>query len=254
MTTTYRKLHLNLQDIHQIIDICAPFDKMNRLTDFLRSKPRGYKAIVFCGTKRMCDQVTITLGREFGAAAIHGDKRQQERDWVLRSFKENHTSILVATDVAARGLDIKDVECVINFDFPQGVEDYIHRIGRTGRAGKKGEALTLFTQEDGKYAKELVGVMRDAKQEIPGDLENLARNSFASKGRNRWANSGGGGRGGFGGGGGGYGGGGGFGGGGGYGGGGGGYGGGGFGGRDRGGYGGSGGGAYGRRDRSPGRY
>ena len=91
-------------------------------------------------------QVTQTLGREFGAAAIHGDKRQQERDWTLKSFKDNHTTILVATDVAARGLDIKDVEAVVNFDFPQGVEDYIHRIGRTGRAGRKGEALTLFTQ------------------------------------------------------------------------------------------------------------
>lgn len=67
----------------------------------------------------MCLQVCHTLNREFGAAAIHGDKRQQERDWVLRSFKENQTNVLVATDVAARGLDICDVKLVINFDFPQ---------------------------------------------------------------------------------------------------------------------------------------
>lgn len=60
-----------------------------------------------------------TLNREFGAASIHGDKRQQERDWVLRSFKENQTNVLVATDVAARGLDIRDVQLVVNFDFPQ---------------------------------------------------------------------------------------------------------------------------------------
>lgn len=149
-----------MQDIRQIIDICAPYDKMNKIQDFLRTKPRGHKTIVFCGTKRMCDQVLFfsrfvslppiqtvtvsraashncvavayfilrnqewlqvchTLNREFGAAAIHGDKRQQERDWVLRSFKDNHTNVLVATDVAARGLDIRDVQLVINFDFPQ---------------------------------------------------------------------------------------------------------------------------------------
>lgn len=96
--------------------------------------------------------------------ALHGDKRQQERDYVLRAFKQDQCSMLVATDVAARGLDVKNVELVVNFDFPQGVEDYIHRIGRTGRAGKKGEAYTLLTQEDGKYAKELIGVMRDAEQ------------------------------------------------------------------------------------------
>lgn len=146
------------------MDICAPYDKMNKLQDYLRSKPRGFKTIIFCGTKRMCDQVCQSLARDFGAASIHGDKRQQERDWVLRSFKESRVNVLVATDVAARGLDIRDVEAVINFDFPQGVEDYIHRIGRTGRAGQKGESFTLLTQEDSKYARELVGVMRDALQ------------------------------------------------------------------------------------------
>eukprot|EP00892_Ulva_mutabilis_P003301 jgi/Ulvmu1/1342/UM011_0070.1 len=260
------------KDIKQVINICAPYDKMNKVQDYLRNKPRGCKTIVFCGTKRMCDQVCHTLNHEFGAASIHGDKRQQERDFVLRAFKNNQTNVLVATDVAARGLDIRDVQLVINFDFPQGVEDYIHRIGRTGRAGAKGEAMTLFTMEDSKYARELVGVMRDARQEIPPDLDNMARTAVSGRGRNRWGSSGGGrgggggfggggfgggrGGGGFGGGGGGYGGGGGggYGGGGrdrGYGGGGGGYGGG------SGGYGGGGGGrpggGYGR-ERSPRRW
>lgn len=94
----------------------------------------------------MCDQLVGRI-REFGAAAIHGDKSQSERDWVLRNFKAGQAPIMVATDVAARGLDIPHVAGVINFDFPNGVEDYIHRIGRTGRAGNTGTSWTFFTQQ-----------------------------------------------------------------------------------------------------------
>lgn len=87
---------------------------------------------------------------------IHGDKQQKERDWVLNEFKHGKTSILVATDVAARGLDVDDVKFVINYDYPNNSEDYIHRIGRTGRRNRTGTAYTLFTKKNSPKAKDLV--------------------------------------------------------------------------------------------------
>lgn len=84
-------------------------EKQRRLEQILRSQERGSKIIIFCSTKKLCDQLARTIGRTFGAAAIHGDKSQGERDWVLGQFRTGKSPILVATDVAARGLDIKDI-------------------------------------------------------------------------------------------------------------------------------------------------
>ena len=83
---------------------------------------------------------------------IHGDKQQKERDWVLGEFKSGKTTILVATDVAARGLDVDDVKFVINYDYPNNSEDYIHRIGRTGRKGNSGTSYTFFTSRNSNKA------------------------------------------------------------------------------------------------------
>jgi superfamily II DNA/RNA helicase len=82
------------------------------------------------------------------AVAIHGDKSQQERMAALDAFKKNEIDILVATDVAARGLDISDLPCVINYDLPYNAEDYVHRIGRTGRAGASGDAISIYSDKD----------------------------------------------------------------------------------------------------------
>ena len=92
--------------------VSSSSEKNQELIRILRSKPPGTRIIIFCGTKRMCDQLTYAIGREFRAAAIHGDKRQQERDAVLAAFKNGSTPVLVATDVAARGLDIPNVGAV----------------------------------------------------------------------------------------------------------------------------------------------
>eukprot|EP00879_Flechtneria_rotunda_P010771 GHRR01011255.1.p1 GENE.GHRR01011255.1~~GHRR01011255.1.p1 ORF type:complete len:360 (-),score=141.82 GHRR01011255.1:2582-3661(-) len=191
--------------ITQHIMVVNQHEKMGQLVALLRSKPLGTKTIIFAGTKRMCDQLAYSVGREFNAVAIHGDKKQQERDWALASFKQGRTSVLVATDVAARGLDVKDVAAVINYDFPNGVEDYIHRIGRTGRAGATGEAYTLFTSTDGKYARELMQVLTEAGQVVPQPLAELARFSGGGGRSSRWGSGGGRGSGGYGGGRGGYG-------------------------------------------------
>ena len=107
-------------------------------------KPEVTKSIIFLRTKYIADRLSRDLiSRGFKIATIHGDKAQINAK-SLASFKENKTNILLATDVVARGIDIDDVSHVINYDLPQTHEDYIHRIGRTGRAGKVGQAITFI--------------------------------------------------------------------------------------------------------------
>ncbi|KAJ1675984.1 ATP-dependent RNA helicase dbp2 [Spiromyces aspiralis] len=218
--------------IKQIVEVISDFDKRNRLVTHLE-KIMSYKenkTLIFTMTKRGADDITRTLRQDgWPALAIHGDKSQSERDWVLSEFRSGKSPIMVATDVASRGLDIKDVKFVINFDFPNNVEDYIHRIGRTGRAGATGTSITFLTSADSRHANALIKILTEAKQDVPPPLEELSRSSYGGGGR-----GGGRGRGGRGGGGSRFGGGGGY--------GGGGYGGSGY---SGGGYGGSYGGAYG---------
>ncbi|WOL11740.1 ATP-dependent RNA helicase-like protein DB10 [Canna indica] len=172
--------------ITQYVEVITPAEKQRRLEQILRSQDPGSKVIVFCSTKRMCDQLARTLTRQFNAAAIHGDKSQAERDRVLSQFRTGRSPILVATDVAARGLDIKDIRVVVNYDFPTGVEDYVHRIGRTGRAGATGMSYTFFCDQDSKYAADLVRVLEGANQRVPKDLKDMvSRGGFGGRSR-RW--------------------------------------------------------------------
>lgn len=117
--------------------------KFNQLSDLLR-QPELKKVLLFSETKRDVERLTNDLNREgFKAESIHGNKKQNQRIRALTAFRNHEVNILVATDVAARGLDIKDISHVINYTVPQTYDDYIHRIGRTGREGKKGVALTF---------------------------------------------------------------------------------------------------------------
>jgi len=111
----------------------------------------------------------------FKATEIHGDRTQRDRELALRLFKQGSCPILVATSVASRGLDIDGVKHVINYDFPGEFDDYIHRIGRTGRAGNQGIATSYFTSEDEKMAEELTQCLTENKQEIPEFLYFLSR-------------------------------------------------------------------------------
>lgn len=110
----------------------------------------------------------------------------QERERALRSFKNGQTPILVATDVASRGLDIPHVAHVINFDLPKVIDGYVHRIGRTGRAGKSGLATAFFSDKNGPLAKELIELMREANQEVPEWLVQYAETSHDGGGNNRY--------------------------------------------------------------------
>ena len=109
----------------------------------------------------------------------------QERELALRSFKSGNTPILVATDVAARGLDIPHVAHVVNFDLPNDIDDYVHRIGRTGRAGKKGLATAFFNDSNASLARALADLMQEANQEVPAWLSRYAARSSFGGGRNR---------------------------------------------------------------------
>lgn len=122
-----------------------PQSKMVLLLELLE-KDDLQRVLVFTRTKRGADRLAHVLEkRQHSSNRIHGDRSQSQRDSALKSFKAGHTNILVATDVAARGIDIDSVQHVINYDIPEAPEDYVHRIGRTGRAGNKGRAITIFT-------------------------------------------------------------------------------------------------------------
>ncbi|KAJ6612241.1 P-loop containing nucleoside triphosphate hydrolase protein [Mycena sp. CBHHK59/15] len=191
-------------NIAQIVEVCSDFEKRGKLAKHLdQIGAENAKVLIFVGTKRVADDITKYLRQDgWPALAIHGDKEQRERDWVLGEFKASRSPILIATDVASRGLDVKDVGYVINYDFPNNCEDYIHRIGRTGRAGMTGTSYTYFTTDNAKSARELVGILKEAKAVVPPQLEEMAMYGGGGGGRGRYGGGGGGRRGGGGGGGG----------------------------------------------------
>jgi len=169
------------KDITQRVEVVSDQEKYPKISAFLK-EVGPEKMLVFVETKRGCDQLTRSLQQQgFPARCIHGDKSQDERDWVLAEFRSGKCPLLVATDVAARGLDIKDIKMVVNYDFPSNLEDYVHRIGRCGRAGQKGTALSFFTSKSGKWAGGLTKILSDAGQVVPPQLAGMG--GFGGGGR-----------------------------------------------------------------------
>lgn len=172
---------LNLSANHnilQIVDVCEDYEKDQKLMKLLTeiSAENETKTIIFVETKRRVDDITRNINRNgWRAVSIHGDKSQQERDYVLNAFRNGRQGILVATDVAARGLDVEDVKFVINYDYPSNSEDYVHRIGRTGRSNNTGTAYTLFTNSNANKAGDLINVLREANQVINPKLAEMAK-------------------------------------------------------------------------------
>jgi len=164
------------RNVRQIIKVMNAPDKKKALYETLQNSLDGSRVLIFTQTKRGADQITKDLRMDgWPARVLHGDKGQSERDWVLQEFRNGKSPLMVATDVASRGLDIDDIKLVINYDMPPQIEDYIHRIGRTGRAGNKGTAICFFTPQDSKRAPDLIKILEEAKQEIPPELERMAR-------------------------------------------------------------------------------
>ncbi|KAH8820989.1 ATP-dependent RNA helicase dbp3 [Xylogone sp. PMI_703] len=161
--------------IVQRVEVMDPRDKEYRLVQVLKQYQSGHqqddRIIVFCLYKKEATRVeNFIRAKGFRVAGIHGDLSQEQRTRSLEAFKTGKTPILVATDVAARGLDIPAVKLVLNYTFPLTVDDYVHRIGRTGRAGKDGLAITFFTEHDKAHSGSLINVLKGAKQPVPDEL------------------------------------------------------------------------------------
>jgi len=160
-------------DVMQIVEVLDDRSRDSRLLALLDKyhKAQSNRVLVFVLYKKEAARVETMLQRRgWKAVSVHGDKAQHDRTKALSLFKEGKCPLMIATDVASRGLDIPDVEVVINYSYPLTTEDYVHRIGRTGRAGKKGVAHTFFTQENKGLAGELVNVLREADQVVPQAL------------------------------------------------------------------------------------
>lgn len=153
--------------IEQVIYECKQGDKRAVLIQLIELQ-RPKLAMVFCNTKKMVDDLTSDLvAKGYPAAAIHGDMKQEARANVMERFKARKINILVATDVAARGIDVDNMDVVYNFDFPQETEYYVHRIGRTGRAGKEGLAVTLLTPRQRNLVRDLERITKSPIEKRP---------------------------------------------------------------------------------------
>ncbi|KAI8986580.1 P-loop containing nucleoside triphosphate hydrolase protein [Pilobolus umbonatus] len=191
------------ENVTQSVDVCTEPEKRGKLISELErimEQPETQrKTIIFTSTKRTADDITRFLRQDgFPALAIHGDKQQNERDWVLNQFRSGGHPIMVATDVASRGIDVKDVKFVINYDFPTNIEDYVHRVGRTGRGGNTGHSVTFFTADNARQARDLVDILNQTQQVVDPRLQMLVNTRGPpSSGRGRGGYRGGRGGGGF---------------------------------------------------------
>nr|WGM50010.1 DDX5/17 [Diplonema papillatum] len=181
-------------DVRQHIWLVEEADKKRQLMDLLgQIQKHVNKVLIFVQTKRGVETLQEFL-RQKGICAlvIHGDRTQQQRDHALHTFRRSEDAIMIATDVAQRGLDIRDLPAVINYDFPDQLEDYVHRIGRTGRAGDIGDAYSFFTPANVGLARGLVEVLERAKQPVDDFLRQVADQGSSGRpgGRGRYGGGG----------------------------------------------------------------
>ncbi|KAG9068540.1 ATP-dependent RNA helicase ddx3x [Linnemannia hyalina] len=166
------------ENITQRIEYVEDEDKRSVLLDILHAQPKGDLGLtlIFVETKRMADTLSdFLLSQNFPATSIHGDRTQRERERALDMFRSGRCPVMVATAVAARGLDIPNVTHVVSYDLPTDIDDYVHRIGRTGRAGNTGIATAFLNRGNKGVVRDLLELLKEANQEVPGWLETLAR-------------------------------------------------------------------------------
>ncbi|MEM8852924.1 MAG: DEAD/DEAH box helicase [Pseudomonadota bacterium] len=164
----------------------TPKDKRATLRKLLRAQDELTNAIIFCNRKRDIGTLFRSLERHgFSVGALHGDMDQRARMATLDAFKNNKITLLVASDVAARGLDIPKVSHVFNYDTPHNAEDYVHRIGRTGRAGRSGKAYTIASSEDGKLTAAIEAMLKRSVQWLEDDAPSAAPATDAKDGGER---------------------------------------------------------------------
>jgi len=170
--------------------------KRDMLLEILKCTEEDCLTLVFTETKKGADHLdNFLFDKGFGSTCIHGDRNQKEREEALSYFRTGRTPVLVATAVAARGLDIPNVKLVINYDLPSDVDEYVHRIGRTGRVGNTGMATSFFNDKNSNISRELVDLLAEAGQEVPGWLNEQANDRSRFGGGRRGGGRAGGGRG-----------------------------------------------------------
>uniref|UniRef100_A0A3P8P1K1 RNA helicase n=1 Tax=Astatotilapia calliptera TaxID=8154 RepID=A0A3P8P1K1_ASTCA len=172
-------------DVEQTFVQVTKFAKRDQLLDLLKSTGSA-RTMVFVETKRQADFIAVILCQEkFPTTSIHGDREQWQREQALGDFRSGKCPVLVATSVGARGLDIPDVQLVVNFDLPNNIDEYVHRIGRTGRCGNTGRAVSFYDPEaNSELAQSLVTILSKAQQEVPSWLEAAAFSGHGPSGFN----------------------------------------------------------------------
>ncbi|XP_059093872.1 probable ATP-dependent RNA helicase DDX43 [Tigriopus californicus] len=191
---------LDLAAVHSVTQhvLFAEGDEEKRryLMDFFEQLESDDKVIVFVGKKARADDIASDLSlQNVVCQSIHGDREQSDREQALLDLKTGEVKILIATDVASRGIDIEDITYVFNYDFPRNIEEYVHRVGRTGRAGKTGTAISVMCRSDWGAAHDLIKILHEAGQEIPNELTNMAERFKKMKDRQMEERGAGGGRG-----------------------------------------------------------
>ncbi|KAJ9704690.1 hypothetical protein PVL29_002976 [Vitis rotundifolia] len=163
------------KDISQLVEVRPESERFLRLLELLGEWYEKGKILIFVHSQEKCDALFRDLLKHgYPCLSLHGAKDQTDRESTISDFKSNVCNLLIATSIAARGLDVKELELVINFDVPNHYEDYVHRVGRTGRAGRKGAAITFISEDDARYAPDLVKALELSEQVVPDDLKALA--------------------------------------------------------------------------------
>ena len=179
--------------IEQQIEVVSVHDKSTKLQFIMQDYKNGERVLIFVNRKSTADRLEMNLRQKgFAATALHGDKSQNARDYIFGQFKSGRDNVLIATDVAARGLDVKNIKLVINYDLPQNLEDYVHRVGRTCRGDETdGKSYTMFSlEEDAGNARKFCELLKRGDVKIPDDLIDLA-SKYAPKPSSRYGGRGG---------------------------------------------------------------
>ncbi|XP_076957471.1 DEAD-box ATP-dependent RNA helicase 42-like isoform X2 [Bidens hawaiensis] len=169
------------KDITQLVEVRPENERFFRLLELLGEWYEKGKVLIFVQSQDKCDALFKDLIKHgYPCLSLHGAKDQTDRESTISDFKSDVCNLLIATSIAARGLDVKELELVINYDVPNHYEDYVHRVGRTGRAGRKGCAVTFLSSDDERYAPDLVKALELSNQAVPDDLKALA-DAFMAK-------------------------------------------------------------------------
>ncbi|XP_060091985.1 probable ATP-dependent RNA helicase DDX43 isoform X2 [Heteronotia binoei] len=168
--------YLAINTVEQKVVVIPEEEKRAFTRYFIDTMKSKDKVIIFVGKKLTADDLSSDFGLQgIPVQSLHGNREQCDREQALEDFKKGRVRILIATDLASRGLDVQDITHVFNFDFPRNIEEYVHRVGRTGRAGRTGEAVTLVTRNDWRIASELIEILERGNQVIPEELISMAQ-------------------------------------------------------------------------------